>query len=122
MNRTDVRFNSRREKPRKIRPLILCDSPSRANVVDEISVTRSQFQNTRIRRNLRLKIVLDECAPEYLPPRIFRETRFEVLIVQCSLRRQSPGQPKKIPFIIRKPTDIARRVLTFPPLLTPTRG
>src|SRR5687767_6389629 len=88
-----------------------------AYVVDEVRVAGTQLQDVELGPDQSLEVAGAERRPERFPVGIGREARAPVAVV-----RQAGGHPNTIPRIIRIPTANARRLLTLPPLLLPTRA
>src|SRR5262249_11912007 len=69
----DQGVHAGREVLFKIRPAIDGNSPGGFYGIDEISITRSQFQNDTVRRNLFLENAIDQYLPQHAPSWIVRK-------------------------------------------------
>src|ERR1700730_8631782 len=103
----------------EIRPIIEGDAPFGHRLVDEVAISASEVEYTAVGWNESLEIVAPQRTPYDFPFGIGCKPRLMIAATHRNIL--SVRQPKTIPVIIRQPTWRALRLLTFPPLLTPTR-
>src|SRR5262249_52890552 len=111
-------FHARVEERSESRPEIDRDPPLCDHGVNKISMTASEIEYTVIRRYK----LTEMKSPKRIPQNASTPVRRESSLVICTHAHGPVAlQPKTSPRIMRMPTLNARRLLTLPPLLIPTR-
>jgi len=100
-------------------PYVEGNAPAGYYVVDEVAITGAQLEHAIFRANPTTKIKLEEGPPQDFAARVVFEAG---LMITQAHSHASRLHPNVSPQIMREPTLSARRLLTLPPLLKPTRG
>jgi len=104
---------------RHIRPGVYRNATARYDVVDKVAVSGSELDHAVFFPNPALEEETVQRPPQCLSARVVFEASLMITRVYA---HDSQPHPNVSPQITRNPTFSARRLFTFPPLLTPTRG
>ena len=102
----------------KLRPRVESNSPARNDFINERAISATNIKDAIIWSYLAIEVISPQSSSEDFPADIRGKPNVMIGGNHLVGRRHS----EKIPIIIRKPTVNARRLLTLPPLLSPTRG
>src|SRR3954470_15338570 len=100
-------------------PSINRNAAARDHRIDEVAIPGTHVEDAIVRADHRAKRILPKALPQNIPPAVHDKTRFMIIHWHYL---STAFQLQTMPSIIRNPTQSARLLLTFPPLLMPMRG